>query len=53
MAVLWQLGVQHLEGFLIQAPEQAEPSRPSASAMTRRIGCFRSTSRLVVACSAG
>jgi PAS domain S-box-containing protein len=22
MAVLWQLGVQHLEGFLIQAPEQ-------------------------------
>jgi EAL domain-containing protein (putative c-di-GMP-specific phosphodiesterase class I) len=22
MAILWQLGVQHLEGFLIQAPEQ-------------------------------
>jgi EAL domain-containing protein (putative c-di-GMP-specific phosphodiesterase class I) len=22
MAVLWQLGVQHLEGFLIQAPEE-------------------------------
>jgi multidomain signaling protein FimX len=24
MAVLWQLGVQHLQGFLIQAPEQVE-----------------------------
>ncbi len=22
MAVLWQLGVQHLQGFLIQAPEE-------------------------------
>ena len=24
MAVLWQLGVQHLQGFLIQAPEEVD-----------------------------
>lgn len=28
MAVLWQLGVQHLQGFLIQAPEEVVMSSP-------------------------
>jgi EAL domain-containing protein (putative c-di-GMP-specific phosphodiesterase class I) len=28
MAVLWQLGVQHLQGFLIQAPEEVIMSSP-------------------------
>ncbi len=28
MAVLWQLGVQHLQGFLIQAPEEVVMSTP-------------------------
>ncbi|MEO6366587.1 MAG: EAL domain-containing protein, partial [Steroidobacteraceae bacterium] len=32
MAVLWQLGVQHLQGFLIQAPEEVVMSSPDAQA---------------------
>jgi EAL domain-containing protein (putative c-di-GMP-specific phosphodiesterase class I) len=28
MAVLWQLGVQHLQGFLIQAPEEVTIAEP-------------------------
>lgn len=32
MAVLWQLGVQHLQGFLIQAPEEVVLSSPEAQA---------------------
>ena len=28
MAVLWQLGVQHLQGFLIQAPEEVTMAEP-------------------------
>ncbi|MEO6079265.1 MAG: EAL domain-containing protein [Steroidobacteraceae bacterium] len=31
MAVLWQLGVQHLQGFLIQAPEEVVMSTPDGS----------------------
>jgi multidomain signaling protein FimX len=31
MAVLWQLGVQHLQGFLIQAPEQVEITAPDTT----------------------
>lgn len=30
MAVLWQLGVQHLQGFLIQAPEEVVMSSPES-----------------------
>jgi multidomain signaling protein FimX len=32
MAVLWQLGVQHLQGFLIQAPEEVVMSSPESAA---------------------
>jgi multidomain signaling protein FimX len=32
MAVLWQLGVQHLQGFLIQAPEEIVMSSPEVQA---------------------
>jgi diguanylate cyclase (GGDEF)-like protein len=32
MAVLWQLGVQHLQGFLIQAPEVVVMSSPDTGA---------------------
>jgi multidomain signaling protein FimX len=32
MAVLWQLGVQHLQGFLIQAPEEVVMSSPESPA---------------------
>ena len=32
MAVLWQLGVQHLQGFLIQAPEEVVLSSPEEKA---------------------
>jgi multidomain signaling protein FimX len=32
MAVLWQLGVQHLQGFLIQAPEEVVMSSPEGIA---------------------
>jgi PAS domain S-box-containing protein len=31
MAVLWQLGVQHLQGFLIQAPEEVVMSEPETT----------------------
>lgn len=32
MAVLWQLGVQHLQGFLIQAPEEVVLASPEVRA---------------------
>jgi multidomain signaling protein FimX len=32
MAVLWQLGVQYLQGFLIQAPEEVVMSSPETAA---------------------
>jgi diguanylate cyclase (GGDEF)-like protein/PAS domain S-box-containing protein len=32
MAVLWQLGVQHLQGFLIQAPEEVVMASPESQA---------------------
>jgi EAL domain-containing protein (putative c-di-GMP-specific phosphodiesterase class I) len=32
MAVLWQLGVQHLQGFLIQAPEEVVLASPEEKA---------------------
>jgi diguanylate cyclase (GGDEF)-like protein len=35
MAVLWQLGVQHLQGFLIQAPEEVVMSEPESGATAR------------------
>jgi multidomain signaling protein FimX len=37
MAVLWQLGVQHLQGFLIQAPEEVVMSAPEASGQTATV----------------
>jgi multidomain signaling protein FimX len=33
MAVLWQLGVQHLQGFLIQAPEEVVMASPEVQAV--------------------
>jgi hypothetical protein len=30
--VLWQLGVQHLQGFLIQAPEEVVMASPESQA---------------------
>jgi EAL domain-containing protein (putative c-di-GMP-specific phosphodiesterase class I) len=49
MAVLWQLGVQHLQGFLIQAPEEvvmsAAETAPAAAQTGQSNASRRSTLR--------
>jgi EAL domain-containing protein (putative c-di-GMP-specific phosphodiesterase class I)/GGDEF domain-containing protein len=44
MAVLWQLGVQHLQGFLIQAPEEVTISTPDTQTVPILRGNHAATS---------